>query len=62
MIMVGGQAGGKNVAQKKYRAARLPTLQDIGNKNGQPFFLFKKFFINSLPLNILILLITRFDL
>jgi hypothetical protein len=29
------------------RAARLPTLQGIWNKNSQSFFRFKKLFINS---------------
>jgi hypothetical protein len=29
---------------------RLPTRPNIGNKNRQPFFRFKKLFINSLGL------------
>jgi len=46
--MIGGQAGGEILTNNRYRAARLPTLQDIGNKNRQPLFLFLKLFINSL--------------
>ena len=46
--MVGKRAN-KNVPKFEERADSDPTLQSIWNKNSQPFFQFKKPFINSLP-------------